>query len=138
MPQDAPNHKRELVEAMLSAINSRDFDSLAELLDPEIEFRSVLGAADGEEVYTGMDGIRKWADNVDATWEDYQLELVDFRDAGDEQAVAVFRWTGRAKSSGVPLDTLTGQVLTWRDGKGSRNVVYSHPREAFEAVGLEQ
>ena len=48
----------------------------------------------------------------------------------------ILRATGRAKASGVPLDSLSGNVLTWRDERGWEMVAYTDPREAFEAVGL--
>jgi hypothetical protein len=52
---------------MLDALNAREFESLTELLDPAVEFRSVLGAAEGEAGYTGIDGLRQWAEEVDAS-----------------------------------------------------------------------
>ena len=56
----------------------------------------------------------------------------------DTQAVVITRATGRATSSGVPLDTLTGNVLTWGYGKGWRMRAYLDRREALEAVGLSE
>jgi ketosteroid isomerase-like protein len=124
----------------MDALNARDFESLLafEFLDPAVEFRSVLGASEGEAAYMGIDGLRKWAERVDAVFEDWHQEVVGFREVGESQAVAVIRATGRAKGSGVPLDICTGNVLTWRRGKGVRNEAYSDPRAAFEAVGLRE
>jgi ketosteroid isomerase-like protein len=136
--ENGPQDGRKQLEAQLDALNARDFESLTELLDPAVEFRSILGAAEGEAAYTGIDGLRKWAEEVDAVWEDWHQEVVDYREVGESQAVAVIRATGRAKGSGVPLDTCTGNVLTWRHGKGWRNEAYSDPREALEAVGLRE
>lgn len=90
---------------MLDALNAREFESLTELLDPAVEFRSVLGAAEGEAGYTGIDGLRQWAEEVDAVWEDWHQEMVVYREVSESQAVAVIRATGRARGSGVPLDT---------------------------------
>ena len=64
--ENRPQDGRKLLETMLDALNARDFEALAELLDPAMEFRSVVGAAEGEAVYTGIDGLRKWAEEVDA------------------------------------------------------------------------
>ncbi len=136
MSQQNVDVKRQQFEAFIDALNARDFDSLAELLDPEATFDSLLAASEGKEAYTGIDGLRKWAEEVDAMWEDWHQAVVVFRDAGANKAVAVIRATGRARGSGVPLDTRTGNVLTWRDGKGWGNRAYSDPREAFEAEGL--
>jgi ketosteroid isomerase-like protein len=138
MSEENVEVRREQFEAFMDALNARDFDSLAEFLDPEATFDSVLAASEGKEAYTGIGGLRKWAAEVDATWEDWHQEVVDFRDVAGDQAVAVIRVTGRARGSGVPLDSRTGNVLTWRHGKGWRNRAYSDPREAFEAVGLRE
>jgi hypothetical protein len=63
-------------------------------------------------------------------------EVVDYREVGESQAVALIRATGRAKASGVPLDTCTGNVVTRRHGRGWRIEAYSDPRDALKAVGL--
>jgi ketosteroid isomerase-like protein len=139
MSQETGSHGgRKQLEATLDALNARDFESLTELLGPAVEFRSVLGATEGEAAYRGIDGLWKWAEEVDAIWEDWHQEVVDYREVGESQAVAVIRATGRARGSGVPLDTCTGNVLTRRQGKGWRNEAYSDPREALEAVGLRE
>jgi ketosteroid isomerase-like protein len=93
------------------------------------------GRGEGETAYRGIEGLRHWAEKVDAVWADWHREVVDFREVGDRQAVAVIRATGGARESGVPLDTCTGNVLTWRHGKGWQNEAYSDPREALQAVG---
>ena len=57
---------REGFEAVLGALNARDFDALADLLGPAVEFNSVVAAAEGAGAYRGIDGLRKWAEEVDA------------------------------------------------------------------------
>jgi hypothetical protein len=69
--EQGSNDGRKQLEAVLDALNARDFQSLTELLDPAVEFRSVLGATEGEAAYTGIDGLRKWAEEADAIWEDW-------------------------------------------------------------------
>jgi ketosteroid isomerase-like protein len=139
MSQQRGSHDgRKQLEAVLDALNARNFQSLTELLDPAVAFRSVLGATEGEVAYTGIDGLRKWAEEVDAIWEDWHQEVVDYREVGESQAVAVIRATGRAKASGVPLDSCTGNVFTRRHGKGWQIEAYSDPRAALKAVGLEE
>jgi len=128
--------RRERFEAFLALLNARDFDSLAELGDADLEFRSVFGESEGKAAYTGIDGLRRWAEGVDDVWEAWKQEVVEFQEVGDDQAVVVTRATGTARASGVPLDSLTGNVLTWREGGGVVLDAYSDPREAFEAVGL--
>ena len=135
---DRPPDSRQRFEAFLDVINARDFEALGELLDPGLEFHSLFGASEGHAAYTGVDGMREWAAEVDSVWEDWHQAVVSFREVGESQAVVVIRATARARGSGVPLDSCSGNVLTWRDGKGSRCDAYSDPREAFEAVGLSE
>jgi ketosteroid isomerase-like protein len=129
---------RRSFEAVLDAMNARDLDSVVELLGSDVEFGSVIADAEGEGSYVGIEGLRKWAVGVDAVWEDWHQEVVDFRLVSRNQAVVVTRATGRAKASGVPLDTRTGNVVTWEHGRGWRLRAYLDPREAFEAVGLRE
>jgi ketosteroid isomerase-like protein len=129
--------KRDYVEAVVRAVNARDLDTFDRLFHPEIEFRSLIAASEGE-VYRGAEGLRAWIETMDDVWSGFRLELTDLHDAGGDDVVVVFRLTGVAKGSGVPLDSLVGQVWTWRDGRPWRNVAYSTPGEAYAAVGLRE
>jgi hypothetical protein len=75
---------------------------------------------------------------MDTTWANVHIELVEFHDAGEDQAVAITRLTGKARQSEIPLDVLMGQVITWRDGKPWRNEAFTDRRKALEAAGLEE
>jgi ketosteroid isomerase-like protein len=138
MSQPSVELTREGLETLPDASNARDWDTIVELLGLEVEFNSVVGAADGERSYHGIEGLRAWAEQVDAVWEDWRQEVVEFHDVSDNQAAAVIPATGRARASGVPLDTRTGNVITWTPGKGWRLQAYSDPREAFEAAGFQE
>jgi ketosteroid isomerase-like protein len=137
MSENAPQDKREQAEAAFDGINRRDFEVLAELVDPEVEFRSVISGIEGE-TYIGIEGLRKWRGDIDATWADYRTEMLDFHPVGDDQAVVVLRVTGKAKASGVPLDVRGSQLWTWRNGRLWRNQSWTDPHKAFEAAGLSE
>jgi ketosteroid isomerase-like protein len=134
--ETAPRVSRERFDALLGALNTRDFGALGALLETGVRFTSLFGGADGAEPYSGVEGMRDWAEEVDAVWDDWHQEVVEFREVSRDQAVIIVRATGRAKGSGVPLDSLTGNVLTRRDDGGWELVAYTDPSEAFEAVGL--
>jgi ketosteroid isomerase-like protein len=82
--------------------------------------------------------MRQWAENIDATWNDFRSNPIEYHDAGEEQAVVVARVTGRAKVSGVPLDVVLTQLLTWREGKLWRNETFGDRAKALEAAGLSE
>ena len=129
---------RALGEALIEALNARDFDAIAGFPwfdHAHAEFRSAIATSEGE-VYRGVGGLRRWAANVDDTWDDFRIELLEVHDAGPDRTLTLLRATGRAKVSGVPLDLRTAQIWTWKDGVIVRNDSYTDPREAFEAAGL--
>ncbi len=133
-----PRFSRERFEAFLEALNARDFDTVATLVESGLKFRSLFGGAEGAAPYTGIEGMRQWATEVDSVWEDWHQEVVDFRQVSDDQAVMIVRATAKAKSSGIPLDSVTGNLLSWHDDKGWEMIAYSDPRKALEAAGLSE
>jgi ketosteroid isomerase-like protein len=137
MSQAAPLDKRKQVQTSTEALNARNFEVLANVFHPEIEHQSVFAAVEGE-VYHGIEGQRRRWENVHATWDDFRIAVADVQDVDDARAVVVLRLSGKAKGSGVPLDTLLGQVWTWRDGKVWRIVTHTDPRQALEAAGLSE
>ena len=131
---------KELMRAqaaqLMAAINARDFDAAGELpLEPESEFRSIIAASEGA-TYRGIEGLRQWARDVDAVWEDFRIETLELVPAGDDCAVLVMHLTGTARASGVPLDSTIGQVWHWREGRLWLNEAYADPRDAFAAAGI--
>ena len=133
---NAPPDKRAQAEALTAALNARDFDALADMpFDPAVELRSLIAAAEGG-VYYGIQGIRNWAESVDSIFDDFRLELVDFREVDDDRASLGVQLKAKAKTSGLPVDARVGQVWTWRKGLMWRNDIYRDYREALEAVGL--
>jgi ketosteroid isomerase-like protein len=137
MSQEAPRDKRQQVQTSTEALNARNFEMLADVFHPELEHHSVFAAVEGE-IYRGIDGQRRRWENVQATWNDFRITVAEVHDADSESAVVVLHLTGSAKASGAPLDTLLGQVWTWRDWKVWRIVTYTNPRDALEAAGLSE
>ena len=140
MSQENVPSLRGQADKLIEALNRRDFDAIAALpiYDPDFQFASTLLATEGRDAYVGTSGLREWAEAVDSVWDDFRIEIDDLREVDGERAVVIYRVTGTARGSGVPLDTRTGQVWTIQDGKVSRNDSYSDPREALEAVGLRE
>ena len=128
---------RDTAEALIAAVNARDFAAVEALPNwhPELEFHSVLATAEGG-VFRGIGGVREWAQAVHDTWADFRLAVVDFHQASEDTFVVVCQGSGRARGSGIPLEAQTAQVWTVRDGKVWRNVVYIDPEEAFRVAGV--
>jgi ketosteroid isomerase-like protein len=137
MSQDVSRDKRQQVQTSTEALNAWNFEGLADVFHPDLEHHSVFAAVEGE-IYHGIEGQRRRWENVQATWDDFRIAVAEVHDVDNQCAVVVLRLTGKAKVSGAPLDSILGQVWTWRDRKVWRIVTYTDPREALEAVGLAE
>ena len=126
-----------MVESVLAAVDRRDFDALAGsgVIHPEVEFHSIVAQTEGS-MYRGIDGLRAWAEMADDMWADFRIEVIDVRPGTQDRALIRLRLTGRARSSGVPLDVQVAQVWKWRDGQLWRNVAFSDHDEAARAAGI--
>jgi ketosteroid isomerase-like protein len=88
-------------------------------------------------VHRGIDAIRHhYASWVDA-YPDLRLEPVEVRARGD----IVFLWvhaSGRGRVSEVPLSMRLAHLITMRDGKIARLLVYTSRSEALQTAGLSE
>lgn len=90
-----------------------------------------------QQVYEGVDGAREFLRAWTDAWDDWELEIESWHEAG-EQVVVIQRQHGRARATGMPLDMRFAQVFTVRDGKETRMEMYADPEEALGAVGLSE
>jgi ketosteroid isomerase-like protein len=97
---------------------------------------SKLGWPD-QQVYSGPEGANQFNAEWAAAWDDWQLEVEDFIDAG-ERVVAIVNQRGRSKATGIPVDMRFAQVWSFRDGQAIRMQMYASVDEALEAVGLSE
>lgn len=130
---------REQAESLVEALNARDFEAIARMpwLEPDFEFHSALSAIEGRH-HLGASGLRDWAKDMDAVWLDFRVQITDLRELEDGRVVVIYRATGRGRGSGMPLDTQTAQIWSFRDGKLWHNQSFTDPAEALEAVGLRE
>jgi len=80
------------------------------------------------------DYLQDWID----TFDDYKVEPVELIDAREDVVVAVLRFGGRAKRSGVDTDQIMAAVFEIRDGKIARGREYATREQALEAAGLSE
>ena len=104
----------------------------------DLDHRAARDGVDDPGPIRGKNAMRKhigdWIDTFDEFW----FEAVELIDAGEEKVVAVERFGGRAKLSGVETDQTSGVVLTIREGKIARCHEYATRAEALEAAGLRE
>ena len=95
------------------------------------------GAIYVSATYDGIEGARQFMRDWLDPWEEWELEVETFEDAGDK-VVAIVRQHGRSKATGLAVDMHFAMVFTVRDGKQVRMEMYADPAEALEAVGLRE
>jgi ketosteroid isomerase-like protein len=71
-------------------------------------------------------------------FEEWEQELNDVIDCGEDRVVALTRQRGRGSASGVSVELEYAQVITLREGKMVRVDVYLDRERALEAAGLTE
>jgi ketosteroid isomerase-like protein len=112
-----------------------DIEGMFELIHPEIvstQFPEQVGVED----HHGHDGVREVMEDWIGTWDDYEIELLDVREAGSDTVVLSLHQRGRGKGSGAAMEGDVWFVWRMRDGKLVRWQMFSSEAEAVaEASG---
>ncbi len=90
------------------------------------------------QVYAGTDGAREFLASWTEPWDDWELELEELIEAGDDEVLAVVRQHGTSKTTGLEVDMQFAQLWTLRDGKYTRMRMYADLAEARRAAGLPE
>jgi ketosteroid isomerase-like protein len=123
----------DLVRAIYDRFRAGDEDAALALHDPGIEVHERPESPD-PQVYRGREGVRRAVDTSRAAFDELDLLPEEFLDVGDH-VVVVFRFVGRGRGSGVPVDERLCHVWTIREGKAVRMEVHSGREEALRSVG---
>jgi ketosteroid isomerase-like protein len=114
----------DVVREIYERFRSGDEDAYLELIDPGIEVHDRPEIPD-PRVYRGHEGVIEVSGASRAEFDDSDVVPEEFIDAGGGTVVAVLRFVGRGRESGVPVDEVVHHVWTVRDGKGVRMEVRS-------------
>ena len=85
-----------VVRQVYDAIGRHDSAAVLALYDPEVEFDASgtdAGAMEGDGIYRGHEGLRRWARHWREVWDDYEERCEELIDAGDRVVAVV---AGRA------------------------------------------
>jgi ketosteroid isomerase-like protein len=111
-------------------------EGLLELCAPDIRVdasQRVFNPA----VYDGRAGVRRGIHEIVGAWEDFREDKVRVIDVGD-RVVVIQTIGGRGRVSDVRVEQHGALVFTVRDAYMRLIEVFTDPREALEAVGLEE
>ena len=127
----------ELAREVMDALSRGDHARLVALADPEVEWRSFFAELGEGGVYRGLEGMRRYVDDLADAWEIVRADVDDEVGVGDV-VLLVGRIHYRGKGSGAEDETPAGWMLKFRQGKVVRFRAFRDPEQALEAAGLSE
>ena len=127
----------EVIRRAVDAFNDRDIGLIAELTTPDFAWFPALPGAVEADGYRGREGIERYFDEVQGTWEELRIVIDELRDLGN-RALVLGRTEGRGRASGVEVNSPIGIAFDFRGHDVSRCRAFLNHAEALKAVGLEK
>jgi ketosteroid isomerase-like protein len=121
------------VRAFADAITARDLEAALEVCHPEIEFFSSMSQLEAAP-YRGLGGIRRYFSEIDASWEEWRVDVEELLATPDGRVVIVMSTHMRGRGSGLPFALRLANVWEFKDEKLSRATLYRDPAEALRAT----
>jgi ketosteroid isomerase-like protein len=128
----------EVVKVAYEAFARGGLDRFMGHFTEDVDYRAVVRAIDDVGPSHGKDALRAFLQDWIDTFDGFRMELVELIDAGADTVVAVERFGGRARLSGVETDQTIGAVFTARNGKIARDREYLTPQQAHQAARLRE
>ncbi|MGA6948249.1 MAG: nuclear transport factor 2 family protein [Solirubrobacterales bacterium] len=113
--------------------------ALAALADPEFEYDwPAERDLPKPDHHRGVPEVFASTKQVQSKWIDFVWEPLEFIEAPGNRVLTTVRQTGRARESGLPVESQFLQVFTIRDGRVRKLDFFRHRDEALEAAGLSE
>ena len=106
-----------------------------DIYDPEMEWGWSAEFPEQEGVYRDPAERNKRLHDWLSPWEHWRAEAEEYIEHGD-YVIALCRYRGRGKGSGVEVDTRGAHVWKFRDGKVVRLEVFADRDRALESIGI--
>jgi ketosteroid isomerase-like protein len=91
-----------------------------------------------EEEYRGPDGFMEFFAKWTQAYDEWDMDVEDLVDAGDDRVVAVVRQGGRLRGADSWVELRFGTVYIVDGGQIRRGQVFMTAQEALEDVGLSE
>jgi ketosteroid isomerase-like protein len=128
----------EIVKVAYEAFARGGLDRFMEHFADDVDYRAVEGAPDDSGPIHGTDAVRAWLQDWIDTFDEFWFEPIELIDAGEDTVVAIERFGGRAKLSGVETSQTEAVVYSIRGGKLARCREHPTREQALEAAGLRE
>jgi ketosteroid isomerase-like protein len=127
----------EIVRRLIEALNRNEQDRVSGILDPGVVIDATRRLFN-PKTYTGMQGMRSMVADREEVWDEFRMEPDEVLDGGD-RVVAVGRWVGKGKGSGIEVHRPVADVFTLHDGRVVQaEFGFADRAEAHEAAGLSE
>ena len=94
-------------------------EALLQYADPEIVLESAIVSGAEGNAYRGHEGLRAWAADSEAAFDELRTASDEFRDLGD-RVLMLGRVFGRGRGSGIPIESEIAFLSTLRGAGSSR------------------
>jgi ketosteroid isomerase-like protein len=126
-----------VVQGFADAITEREVEAALELCHPEIEFFSLLAQLEASP-FRGFAGIRRYFEDIEATWDEWRVDVEHLLAAPDGRVVIVMSTHMRGVGSGLPFAERVANVWEFKDEKLWRATLYRDPADALRAADVAQ
>jgi ketosteroid isomerase-like protein len=124
-----------LTRRFVDAYNSRQLEAQIELFDPDIELVPLRAALE-DTVYRGHDGIRQFARDIDESWSEANIEILELEVRG-EQAVSIGRLRLKGRSSGALTEVTAAASWSVRNERLLRMAYHATVHDARRELGWD-
>ena len=125
----------EQMKRSYAAISRQDWDEVAVLYHPEIEWTDPPEIPGGG-THVGVEAVRESWQNYLEALEEWSLEPQEFS-FGDDEIVVHSKVVGKARHTGIPIEVDLFQVWTVREGLIVRHRGFLDRDRALAAAGIE-
>ena len=133
-PATAEENAR-VVREVFDAFAARDVSRTTELVDRGVMMEPLSTPVERRTPYLGVDGLRRYLQDLDSTWDRFEVTIEDLRADDGEHVVAIGQI--HARQGDLTVDEPAGFAFRLRDGKVVWAKVYPSHDEALAAVGWE-
>jgi ketosteroid isomerase-like protein len=104
------------MKAVYDAFNRRNFDDLADLLDPEVVFEEAESRGRGERVRRGKDRLLEYLSSWWHAWESVHWDVYESREEGG-RVLTLCDVRGRPRGTETDVERRMGHITRFREGR---------------------
>jgi ketosteroid isomerase-like protein len=126
-----------VIESAYAAWNEQGLDAFLEYWAKDVRWRSIEGAPDDRGPMHRRDAFRAYLEDWIETFEGFRVEPLELTEVAEDQVVAMMRYGGRARQSGVHVPgSIYAAVFVVRDGLIVDGGEYETRAQAEQAAAL--